>query len=203
MQPNNEPRETFPTRKYDSVSSMVRNAGLSKNVEERLSKLINDSRVATRMAQLRHQAGLTQAEMAKELNVNQSTISKLETGRDDDITLGQIKDYSRVTGERISILAGRPFTQMEAVTTYAEALKHQLDALADLANQKPQLQAEIKGFLSETFSGLLSIVTQCNAKVVEDDDVIADIRVEIITGKSVVPTDPPMERKDQATCIKR
>jgi len=49
---------------------------------------------------LRQSAETTQEEMARHLGVTQSAISKLEAGRDEGLTTGQISGYSRVTNER-------------------------------------------------------------------------------------------------------
>src|SRR5450759_4121981 len=96
----NDRSRAAPTgRKYESVKSLMQGEDMPKAIQEKLGQLVNDSYIATRMAQLRHSAGITQHQMADALGVTQSAISKLEAGKDDNITLKQIKEYARITGD--------------------------------------------------------------------------------------------------------
>ncbi|MFZ0828692.1 MAG: helix-turn-helix domain-containing protein [Verrucomicrobiia bacterium] len=187
--PTNSSRAAPTGKKYASVPEMMQGEEINKDVRAKAEQLMSESQIAARMAQLRHQKGITQNQMAEALSVTQSAISKLEAGKDDNITLSQIKEYSRVTGERISLWFGKPYSSTEAVNHSAEALKYWLERLAEEANQNPEVQTQIKGFFGEFFYNLFKIVSSCSAKLpIDADDHIEDIRVEIVTGKKVTPT---------------
>jgi len=186
MSTNDKTRAAPTGNKYDSVRSLMQDTGLPKETQEKVAQFARDSWIATRMAQLRHAANITQKAMAEAMGVTQGTISKLEAGKDDNITLRQIKEYARITGERIGLNFGRPLSHTEAVRLLANNLKFRLEELAKMANQNSE--SEIKGFLSDTFSNILNIIALCNEKLpIRDDDRIEEIRVEIVTGKKVIP----------------
>jgi transcriptional regulator with XRE-family HTH domain len=175
-------------RKYNSVAALMQGEEIPKDVQDKVFHLIAESRVATQMAQLRHRSGITQKQMADALKVTQSAISKLEAGKDDNITLNHVKEYARITGDRIHLMFGKPFTHTEAVRIHADGLKFRLEKLAEIASQNIELQSEIKGFLGDAFYNLFNIITLCTSKLpVNADDNIEEIRIEIITGKNVTP----------------
>jgi len=173
-------------RKYDSVTALMRGEGMSKDVQDRVRNLVEETKISTQLAELRQLAGITQADMGKALGIQQSAVSKLEAGKDEDITLKEIREYSRITGERIGLMFGKPFTPTEAVQAHANALKYWLDYLAELATQKPEFQNEIKARLGEAFYNLFNIIALCNDKLpISEHDRIEEIRMEIISGKTV------------------
>lgn len=180
--------------KYPSVTALMQGEQMPKEVQEKVGNLINESRIATKMAQLRHLSGITQEQMAKALGVNQPAISKLEAGKDDNITLHQIKQYAQITGQRISLWFGAPLSPTEVVRNHAEGLKFGLDRLSEMACQNESLQSEIKGFMGNTFYSLFNIISLCNSKLpIDGDDDIAEIRMEIVTGKKAMLTgDKPL-----------
>jgi transcriptional regulator with XRE-family HTH domain len=172
-------------RQYDSVAALMRNEGVSTEIQKKVAQFRRSTFVSTRLAELRQKTGITQVEMAEALGVNQSTISKLEAETDDKITLKDIFEYARVTGERISLTCGKPFTEAELLQGHANALKNVLDNMAEVANQNPEKQGEIKKLLGDTFHNLFNIIAMCNGRLpVEDDDAIHVMRMDVISGKT-------------------
>lgn len=173
-------------RTYGSVTALMRGEGVSEEVQQKVRHFAHETRIATQLAQLRQKAGITQADMAKALGITQSAVSKLEAGKDEDITLREIREYSRVTQERIGLMFGKPFSPTEAVQNHANALKYWLDYLAEIANQNPERQSEIKALLGEAFYNLFNIIALCNDKLpITDTDCIEEIRMDVINGKSI------------------
>jgi transcriptional regulator with XRE-family HTH domain len=85
---------------------------VSKEVQDKVNQLKQESRVVDHLARLRQAAGITQEEMAAALGVTQSAISKLESGIDSDLTLGEIEGYARVTKQRIGLTVGELLAQV-------------------------------------------------------------------------------------------
>lgn len=162
---NERPRGAPTGKKYDSVSALMQGENIPQPVREKVSQLISESRIATKMAQLRHFAGITQQKMADELKVTQGTISKLESGRDDDLTLKQVKEYARVTGQRISMMFGKPLSHVESVQLNAFGLKMHLEELAKIAGEQEEMQSEIRKFFVEAFANLFQIMALCAQKL--------------------------------------
>lgn len=172
-------------RTYDSVTALMRGEGVSEKVQQKFRQLAHETQIALQLAELRQKAGITQAQMAEALGVSQSAISKLEGAKDETITLKEIREYSRVTQERIGLMFGKPLSPTEAVQAHANALKFWLDNLAEMANQNPELQSGIKALLGDTFYSLFNIIALCNEKLpITADDCIEEIRMEVVNGKS-------------------
>jgi DNA-binding XRE family transcriptional regulator len=74
--------------------------------ERDLHRLKPNSRVCTSLACMRIANGNKQLELAKTLGVTQGHISKLESGADCDLTLGQINDYAQATkwGRKLTLI---------------------------------------------------------------------------------------------------
>ncbi|MEY2410582.1 MAG: Helix-turn-helix domain [Verrucomicrobiota bacterium] len=155
--------------------------GVSQDVREKVAVLAGETRIALQLAKLRQQSGITQEQMAERLSVGQSAISKLENGRDEDITIREIKEYSRATGQRVAIIAGKPFTHVEAVRLHAHGIRDNLEALAAVASQNVDLQKDIQAFFGEAFFNLLDIISVCNNKLPNGLDF--DLKLEVLSER--------------------
>ncbi|MEI7821722.1 MAG: helix-turn-helix transcriptional regulator [Verrucomicrobiota bacterium] len=146
-------------RKYASVAELMRVEGVSQEVQTHFNEIVNATRVVHQLAHLRHIAGLTQEEMADRLRVTQSAVSKLESGRDEDLTLGQIREYAKASSERICVVFGKPLNHVEAVKVCANGMRHHLSALASLAHNGEEMEREIQAFFGEAFFNILSLLS--------------------------------------------
>ena len=52
---------------------------------------------------LREQKGLTQAAVGKAMGVSQSCVAKMESKRDDDLTVGWLRRYASAVGSQVQI----------------------------------------------------------------------------------------------------
>jgi transcriptional regulator with XRE-family HTH domain len=149
-------------RRFDSVSALMSGEGTPEEVQAAVKELTAATKIVLQLAKLRHACGITQEQMADHLGVSQSAISKLESGRDEELTLGEVRGYARVTGNRIGMVFGKPLTHVEAVKAHAEGIRHHLHALAKLANQDNEMEKEIQAFFGEAFFNILTILSKCN-----------------------------------------
>jgi len=152
-------------KKYGSVADLMRGESVPQEIQEKFKELERETRVVVQLAKLRQAAGMTQEEMAKAMGVTQSAISKLESGTDLDLTLREIKEYSRVTDQRIGLMFGKPLTHVEAVKCHAQAIRQHLEALAMIANRHDELEKDIQGFFGEAFFNILTILAECGDKL--------------------------------------
>jgi transcriptional regulator with XRE-family HTH domain len=187
-------------RKYASVDELLSGEELSQEVRTKVSELRNETRVVLQLAKLRQMSGITQEDMAKHLGITQSAVSKLETGRDEDVTLREMREYARVTDQRIAVMFGKPLTHTEAIKIHANGLKERLEALAKIANQNAEFQSEIKSFFGEAFYNLFNIMAGCNDMLPAGNHDV-EIEIKIVSGqKSPVALPPIMKHcKERAT----
>lgn len=172
-----------PTRRrYASIDEMMRKDGTSDVVQSKYREIADATRVATQLAQLRQKAGLTQEQMAARLNISQSAVSKLESCRDEDLTLGQISEYASATGESLGIHFGKPPTHVEAIKHHASGMRHHLSALAKLAHNADELETSIRAFFGEAFFNILNILIETEKEMPNSGTM--GVRLEIIDTKS-------------------
>jgi transcriptional regulator with XRE-family HTH domain len=152
-------------RRYKSVTDLVTGEGLSTEVKKAYAELERSTGIVERLAVLRQGAGITQEEMAKHLGVTQGAISKLESGTDQELTIREISEYSRITGERIGLCFGKPMNHVEAVKAYALGIRRHLSSLAEIAHQDEELETAIQGFFGEAFFNILTILEKCQREM--------------------------------------
>src|SRR5207244_1143954 len=176
---------TKPTgRRYSSVDELMRAQGVAPEVQAKVAEIEAATKVVEQLSLLRQMAGLTQEEMAPILGfTSQSAVSKLESGRDDEVTIGQITKYVEASGERVGIVFGRPLNHVESVKAYAFGMKKHLSALACLAHKGEDLKTEIQAFFGEAFFNILTILSECQAEMPETKP---EVRLEVLGKPSSV-----------------
>lgn len=152
---------------------------MSQEVQGKVKELENETRVVDCLARLRQAAGLTQEDLAKAMGVTQSAISKLESGTDADLTLGEIRGYARATDQRIGLMVGKPLAHVESVKCHALAIRHDLERLAQIANRHDELEKDIQGFFGEAFFNILTILAECGEKLPGNGRDVG-VRIEVI-----------------------
>ena len=152
-------------RRYGSVSDLIKGESLSSEVQQKYKEIENATRVVDHLALIRQAAGITQEQMGTILGLSQSAVSKLEAGRDEELTLGIIREYAKATGQRIGLMIGKPMNHVESVKVCALGIKHHLSALAGLAHQGEELEREIAAFFGEAFFNLLDILAKVHQEM--------------------------------------
>jgi transcriptional regulator with XRE-family HTH domain len=153
------------TGRYSSVRELMDKENVSHEVRSKVAQLEGETRLTHALACMRIDAGLSQQQMAEKMNVSQSAISKLESQPDEDLKVSEIRDYCRVTSQRVSVCFGKPLNHVEAVKGHAFAIREHLSALAGLARQDPEIEQAIQRFFSEAFFNILDILGKCQQEL--------------------------------------
>jgi transcriptional regulator with XRE-family HTH domain len=194
---NTEHENIKPTgQRYGSVDDLMKGEGVSQDVKTKVAELRNETRVVLQLARLRQKAGLKQEDIAARLGVQQSAISKLESGKDEDLTMRQVREYARATGERINILFGKPPTHVESVKLYAMGIRAHLEALAKIANQDEELETQIQAFFGEAFFNILTILSKCNDQLPHQAAEF-DMTIEVLKNDSRPASSGRKERAER------
>jgi transcriptional regulator with XRE-family HTH domain len=158
-------------RRYKSVTELIERECLPDEVRGQFVENQRDTEIVEQLALMRQGTGITQEQMAEKLGVTQSAISKLEAGRDENLTLAQIREYSKATDQRIGILFGKPMNHVEAVKAHALGIRRHLSSLASIAHQDDELENAIQGFFGEAFFNILTILAKCQDEMPNSEDV--------------------------------
>lgn len=183
-EPQKKEKPQLTGRRYKGVNELVRRDSISAEVKDEFFALKKATRLVERLAVARQRAGITQKRMAKLLGVTQSAVSKLEAGRDSDLTVGHILRYAEATGERIGLWFGKPLTRVESVKFHALAIREDLLTLAKVAHRDQELHTPIQAFFGEAFFNLLTIVAECQEKLPNAEEVEISV---IITESARAP----------------
>jgi transcriptional regulator with XRE-family HTH domain len=113
---------------------MVRDLSEDKEQAERTAQRISERCILDFLMALRSSKNLSQADIAQKMRCTQSKISKLESGKDDDLRLGDFHAYTAALGMEMTItLAKSNRTIINQITSCARAFRRMLLKLAQLA----------------------------------------------------------------------
>jgi transcriptional regulator with XRE-family HTH domain len=163
-------------RRYSSVDELASGEVLSPEVRKRLAELKTETVIVEALVGMRQSAGLTQQKLAEMLDKSQGAVSKLESGSDEDLTVGEMMEYSRATNERFMLLIGKPMNHVECVKWHAFGIREHLSALAKMAHEDDGLEQAIKAFFGEAFFNILEILSKCQNEMPHSKDVQVRIR---------------------------
>jgi len=90
---------------------------------------------------------------------------KIESGRDETLTLATIRAYAEASQRPIAIHFGRPMTHVEAVRQHAAGIRHHLEALAALAHKDEATAKDIGRFFREATRGLDQVISRCRERL--------------------------------------
>jgi len=164
-------------RRYASVKELVSRDSIPAEVRDEFYALRRATGLVERLATARQRAGITQKQMAAFLGVTQGAVSKLEAGRDSELTVHEIFAYAKATKERIGIWFGKPLNHVESVKNHAFAIRDHFSALAELAHRDDELHSAIQDFFGEAFFNILSILAECHQEMPNAQEV--ELSVEI------------------------
>jgi transcriptional regulator with XRE-family HTH domain len=171
-------------RRFASVSEMIKSESLPDSVRTRFDELTNETRMTRVLARLRAAHGLTQQELGEKMGVTQGTISKLEGGSDESLTLADLRNYASFLDERIGVVFGKPMNAVEAIRAHALAMKAAMLKLAALASSDQEMERAVQAFFGEAFFNILDILATCHAKMPNGVQG-CEIRMEIIPTPEV------------------
>lgn len=142
-------------RRYKNVSEMARHLNdaadaksdsFVPDLERRLSsRNVTKSLMAQRAAR-----GLSQADLASKLGCTQSRISKLEAGVDEDLRLGDLRQYLSAMGMDMTIVVGKhePLAA-EQIKYHWSCLGALLNRLVELAGRDSEIAKGVGRFSTE------------------------------------------------------
>ena len=179
---SNDPQKTGQIRpsgkQFKSVSELMRTSGLAPEVKDAFCECQRATAVCQQLALLRTRSDFTQEQMGEQLGLSQSAVSKLEAGRDDDLTLGQIQGYCKATGQRLGFAVGKPLTKVEAIKSHALAMREAMLDLAGLAHSDSEIEQHIQGFFGEAFFNILQILSECQNQMPNANELRIEVAVE-------------------------
>lgn len=135
---SNRPKETRKAvlaqnpKQFSSVVDMIRSISTNKKRAEQTIRHIEERNVISFLIGQRVVDDLSQSEMAAKMGCTQSKISKLESGRDNDISLGDLNAYVQSLGFELMINLGKKDrTLVQQINAHTTAIRNQLTRLSE------------------------------------------------------------------------
>jgi len=187
-------------RRYNSVEELMEGEGWSQEVKEMVRDESRSTNVTRNLATSRAEAGLTQEELGKLINKSQSAISKLESGRDEDLTLDEIMDYAAALKLKISLHVGPPINHVEAIKMYALEMRANMLDLARLSNkdQDEKIREGVQKFFGEAFFNIMEIFGACLQEMPALSNNIK-VKVQFLGSPQKSEPDPDHELREEKT----
>src|SRR2546426_4659145 len=107
-------------RKTDFMRWIDHKVDTDANLKRKVDEYLNEMMIEQKLAALRNERGITQAQLAKRLGVSQPHIAKLEAGRAENIQLPTPCRWAAALGAKLT-LDVVPDTARERERTAAEA----------------------------------------------------------------------------------
>lgn len=184
-------------RRFSSINDLLKHQDADPAVLEKVEAARKETRLVHRLSLMRQAAGMTQEAMAQAIGVTQSAISKIESGTDESLTIGQLSAYSKATNERLGIMFGKPLNHVESIKAHASAMRSHLERLAEMANKYDEFQKDIAAFFGEAFFNILNILSECHEQLPKRKDSDEDSHFKLC-AETPPPTRMPTRKRTPA-----
>lgn len=142
-----------------TVAAMAAELADDPAIEADVEALARRSRLVRTLVDIRLTKKMTQAQIASAMHCDQSRVSRIENGYDDDLTYGDMVAYANAAGCSLNLLfddTGAPAATR--IKQHVFAIQAQLNSLATLAEQtgdERALVAKIHEFMGEVLFNFL------------------------------------------------
>jgi len=135
---------------------------LKKGAIERIDR----RQIVKRLMALRVSKGKSQQEIADQLGCSQSRISKLENGMDDEIRLGDLRDYLHALDQDVSLfVCQKDWQSFQQIKFCAAMIKRSLSQLVELAGDDPTIERGVTKAHIETLVNFVRVIVDSAEKL--------------------------------------
>jgi transcriptional regulator with XRE-family HTH domain len=128
---------------------------------EELEAELSARQVVRGLFAMRSARGVSQAEIASQLNCSQSRVSKIENGVDADLSVGELEAYARALDcDVVLTFQKRHSTAVDRVKQHAFAIRRELDFMAKLAGDDSTLSKGVASFFGEAFLNIVQMISE-------------------------------------------
>jgi transcriptional regulator with XRE-family HTH domain len=131
---------------------MVRALSKDNALAESIARKIDERNIINHLMATRALKGLSQKDIAEKMDCTQSRISKLESGKDDDLRIGDFHGYAEALGFQLAVLItnkGKP-SITQRIKHHTSALKNIYAELSELVAGDDAMSKGAKKFVIES-----------------------------------------------------
>jgi len=134
-------------KRYRTTSEMLEDTDTPQEIIDSV-KEVEAQMVVPLLTGMRVSKGLTQRQLAQAIGCSQGRISKLESGRDEDLRLQDLIDYALAIEGSVWLTIGAP-TLAEHIKLHVRALRQLFEELVDLGGEDHAINEGIDRFLDD------------------------------------------------------
>ncbi len=178
---------------YENMADLVRDVSGDSEAGDQLASRLNQQAIVHFLFGMRSANGVSQVEMAKRLGCSQSRISKLENGLDDELTIGEFRNYLRSLEHDIMfVIRKQRWTLAEQIKFHACTIHSCLKKMVALAQRDPTIVDGVTEFHVEAFYNLAMLVVESAKKIPQTADFVPQI-VEADQDVHIAPIAKPRQ----------
>lgn len=137
-----------------------------KAFDAEIAQQLANTQLAHTLALVRNSVGMTQTQVARELNCLQGKVSKMERGFDEELKFGDIKAFVKATNHRLELVFRRAdSTLVDEIKFLAGRMKLCFDRLALLGENDHDIAQGLSKFYQEALYNLVKLVVDNQAKL--------------------------------------
>ena len=144
-------------KKVKRIAELAEGLGLDKESLAEVRGKISERSRSGLLAALRVHAGLTQKELAARMGRTQSAVSKLETAKNDDFRLGDVREYASVLGLNVTIDLSAPRTLAQEIRLQQERFVMLIDRLRECERDDSSISAALDKFKNDMSARILDL----------------------------------------------
>ena len=127
------PNRPKTNRRYRNIVDMVRDITKDDAFTDELEKTIQERVLLDHLMAKRAAANLSQKDIADRMNCSQGRISKLENGKDSQMTIGEFQQYANILGLEVAFGTRRKNINIaQQVKLHVFAIRKLLHQIADI-----------------------------------------------------------------------
>lgn len=138
----------------------------SPEEKQELKEFLKQRLVVSKLAAIRVAKGVTQVELATQLNCGQSAVSKLEAGVDADVSLSHLHAYAKATGSEVTILmSDRGKTLADQIKMHALSIRQVFLKLVELAHSDDEIAKGVAKLHMQAFENINRMLAETAGKL--------------------------------------
>lgn len=148
-------------KKSKSVSELLKNINISKDVRDEVDEEVKKQTLATMLFSLRCDHKLTQKELADKTGWSQSKVSKLESAHDDEISVQDLLIYAKALNLQLEVgFRSNSVKIIDLIKYHAFRIKDYLNTLTQLAGGDEDLEEGAFKFHGEALFNIVNIIQE-------------------------------------------
>ncbi len=153
-------------KQFRNVTELIKGLSEGEEFKKAAAQKLSENGLGKFLAFLRCSHRLTQAELAAKLDCSQGRISKIESAKDDELTIKDFLEYGKALGLELEVgFRSKNTRYVDMVKFHAFQMQTYLKLIADLANEDAALEAGVLNFHVETLVNARRMILDSMTKV--------------------------------------